>query len=852
MGRGSARRAGTRSPVRCPRTAPSRRGRRPGSRSARSSGPVLRPRRLHRDVRGGGPGGRRPRARAVLPMARSRSWPTAASSRSSSATRSSGCSASPPRTRTTPARGPGRPSPICDGRGTARPSAARPFACGSGSTPARHSCASTSRPGSGERFMAGDAINTASRIQSVAPEMGVGVGEATWRGDRPTVEYVELPPAVAQGQDGTRPRVPRDGPRAALGTDPSRSHAGRLRRPSRGARRARATCSIERRPTVPVGFAVVVGEPGLGKSRLVAELLASCRRGPLLVTWRQGRCLPYGDGITFWALGEIVKAHAGILEATTRSSRSRSSTRSCPRATSAPGSGNDSCRSSGSRSGRRASRDEPSRHGAGSSTARGDSDRPCSSSRTSTGPTMPCWRSSADLATHPDAVPAARGRHGSTGAAGRRRRTAGHRRERAGSTSARCPMPRPVRLVEDLLGDARPGRAPRRRSSSERRGIRCSPRSSFDCSTTAACSTSRTAPCASGQAQRCPFPTRSTRCSRLVSMRCRAPGRPCSPTPRWSAMCSGRGRSPRWASAIASRCSRTSTRWRGWSSCATWSSPRWSARPSTAFWHVLGRDVAYAQLPRASRAARHVAAAAGSRRGRRPRRGRRGGPRPPLHDGPRACRGDWRRRAGRRRSGRRRLRLLRLSGDRALGLDTQTAVVAYQRAARDSRTRIERIAIRPARRRSASPCSTRDDTQRPPTPLRAAVDRLRERGDERRAAMTMLHLSDVAGLRWAAGDPSSWTRPSSLLERSGPSPDLVEALTHRVWERVRGRPEWRFPRDGRACGRDGRRAGHRRPAGVPGEARPARASSSATASGIDDLRAAIALATSAGLGRRPR
>ena len=32
------------------------------------------------------------------------------------------------------------------------------------------------------------------------------------------------------------------------------------------------------------------------------------------MTWRQGRCLPYGEGITFWALGEILKAHAGILE----------------------------------------------------------------------------------------------------------------------------------------------------------------------------------------------------------------------------------------------------------------------------------------------------------------------------------------------------------------------------------------------------------------------------------------------------------------------------------------------------------------------------------------------------------
>ena len=58
----------------------------------------------------------------------------------------------------------------------------------------------------------------------------------------------------------------------------------------------------------------VVGEPGLGKSRIVAELFGYIDARPELVTWRQGRCLPYGEGITFWALGEIVKAHAGILE----------------------------------------------------------------------------------------------------------------------------------------------------------------------------------------------------------------------------------------------------------------------------------------------------------------------------------------------------------------------------------------------------------------------------------------------------------------------------------------------------------------------------------------------------------
>ena len=58
----------------------------------------------------------------------------------------------------------------------------------------------------------------------------------------------------------------------------------------------------------------IVGEPGAGKSRLCAELFHHLEDRPGLTRWRQGRCLPYGDGIAFWALGEIVKAECGILE----------------------------------------------------------------------------------------------------------------------------------------------------------------------------------------------------------------------------------------------------------------------------------------------------------------------------------------------------------------------------------------------------------------------------------------------------------------------------------------------------------------------------------------------------------
>jgi tetratricopeptide (TPR) repeat protein len=58
----------------------------------------------------------------------------------------------------------------------------------------------------------------------------------------------------------------------------------------------------------------LVGVPGIGKSRLVFELYRAIERHPDLIAWRLGRCLPYGDGVTFWALGEMVKAQVGILE----------------------------------------------------------------------------------------------------------------------------------------------------------------------------------------------------------------------------------------------------------------------------------------------------------------------------------------------------------------------------------------------------------------------------------------------------------------------------------------------------------------------------------------------------------
>ena len=168
-------------------------------------------------------------------------------------------------------------------------------------------------PGSGEGFLAGDSINTASRIQSVAPEMGVAVGLATYEATAPVFDYEELEPATLKGKSEPVRVFHAKNPLARFGTDLTRTHD---------------TAFIGREidlallkgifdKTVAADspqLVTVVGEPGLGKSRIVAELGAYIDTKPELITWRQGRCLPYGEGITFWALGEILKAHAGILE----------------------------------------------------------------------------------------------------------------------------------------------------------------------------------------------------------------------------------------------------------------------------------------------------------------------------------------------------------------------------------------------------------------------------------------------------------------------------------------------------------------------------------------------------------
>ena len=57
----------------------------------------------------------------------------------------------------------------------------------------------------------------------------------------------------------------------------------------------------------------LVGVPGIGKTRLARELVTAVEAEPDTATWLRGRCLPYGDGVSFAALAEMARTQAGIL-----------------------------------------------------------------------------------------------------------------------------------------------------------------------------------------------------------------------------------------------------------------------------------------------------------------------------------------------------------------------------------------------------------------------------------------------------------------------------------------------------------------------------------------------------------
>ncbi len=166
----------------------------------------------------------------------------------------------------------------------------------------------------GEGMVAGDVVNTAARIEAAAPQDAVVVGAATERITRDHIAYEELDPVSVKGKSEPVRLFRALEARGRYGVDVDQ----RTRSPFIG--RGHELELLLRTFTRSVDEAglqlvTITGEPGVGKSRLLWELKNRFDEDPsVTVYWRQGRCLPYGEGITFWALGEIVKGLAGVLE----------------------------------------------------------------------------------------------------------------------------------------------------------------------------------------------------------------------------------------------------------------------------------------------------------------------------------------------------------------------------------------------------------------------------------------------------------------------------------------------------------------------------------------------------------
>ncbi len=166
----------------------------------------------------------------------------------------------------------------------------------------------------GEGMVLGDAVNTASRLQSIAAPGTVLVDDVTRRASEAAIAYEDTGEHQVKGRD--QPVRAWTALRVVAGAGGARRGAG-LEAPFVGRDRELQTVIEAFEASASSRHArlvTVVGEAGTGKSRLLWEYFKYMDGVERLVSWHQGRCLSYGDGVAYWALAEMVRARAGIAE----------------------------------------------------------------------------------------------------------------------------------------------------------------------------------------------------------------------------------------------------------------------------------------------------------------------------------------------------------------------------------------------------------------------------------------------------------------------------------------------------------------------------------------------------------
>ena len=160
-----------------------------------------------------------------------------------------------------------------------------------------------------QRMVTGDAVNTAARLEQAAGSGEVVLGDLTYRLARDQIEVEFMPPLELKGKAEPVPAYRLLRASAAAAAAPADRGAG-TPFVGREAEMGRLAGGLEEAIAGRVARLVtVVGDAGVGKSRLIREFAGAAEAKARLV---RGRCLPYGDGITFWPLAEVVREAAGI------------------------------------------------------------------------------------------------------------------------------------------------------------------------------------------------------------------------------------------------------------------------------------------------------------------------------------------------------------------------------------------------------------------------------------------------------------------------------------------------------------------------------------------------------------
>jgi predicted ATPase/class 3 adenylate cyclase len=166
----------------------------------------------------------------------------------------------------------------------------------------------------GEGMVAGDLVNTASRAQAIALPGTVYVGDATRRVTEQTVAYEDAGSHELKGKVGLVPLW--RALRVVSGARGSLKSAG-LEAPFVGRDRELRHVKDLFHASADDGKAHLVsiaGIAGIGKSRLAWEFYKYIDGLAQVSYWHRGRCLSYGEGVTYWALADMVRMRARIAE----------------------------------------------------------------------------------------------------------------------------------------------------------------------------------------------------------------------------------------------------------------------------------------------------------------------------------------------------------------------------------------------------------------------------------------------------------------------------------------------------------------------------------------------------------